>query len=360
MAILFSGGYSLIPLGGQDGKKPTVRFRGRKRLPLAVVVDRMAASGSTTYGIRLDGLLVVDVDTDTPEARAYVEERFGRCDYSTKTARGFHLFFRHIGERPTRVRQPNIAIDFKTGPNEFVVGPISERPDGTVYWATGHLPPAEHLPIFTDRQALTGALQPIRSVARGNRHETLKQQAIQFARHAQTREELGAWLRQFRDAALEAPEEFTDSTICKIVDWYWEKRETGRLYGGQNSTANIPRIAIHRLARQGESLSLMLYSVLYAAHGHLAGKTFAIVPDQMRAHGLIMAGRGQLYSAIKVLMETQLIVRVSKATRRREPDLYRLSTMQEIEKTEERSLLTLVFSANTQQALSLQSNGEAA
>lgn len=69
MTRLFSAGYSLLPLGSPDGKKPIMAFRGRKRFPLSRVVDKMAGAGSKTYGIRLKGLLVVDVDSDTPQAR---------------------------------------------------------------------------------------------------------------------------------------------------------------------------------------------------------------------------------------------------------------------------------------------------
>jgi hypothetical protein len=106
MTRLYNAGFSLIPLGGGDGKRSIVRFGSRRRLPLEVVVNRMLAGGTRTYGIRLGGLLVVDVDTDTPEARAYVEAHFGSSPVRTLTPRGFHLYFRHAGEKPNDVHLP--------------------------------------------------------------------------------------------------------------------------------------------------------------------------------------------------------------------------------------------------------------
>ena len=128
MTQLFSAGFSLLPLGGSNGKKPIVEFKGRKRLPLGVIVNRMAAGGSLTYGIRLDGLLVIDVDTDAPEARAYVEHRFAASGARTRTKRGFHLYYQFIdGKPPKAVRLPNIAIDFKTGRNSVNSGAQTTR-----------------------------------------------------------------------------------------------------------------------------------------------------------------------------------------------------------------------------------------
>ncbi|QDZ00211.2 hypothetical protein FQ775_07360 [Nitratireductor mangrovi] len=348
MAKLFSGGYSLIPLGGADGKRPTVRFRERKRLPLASVLERMAGGGNTTYGIRLDGLLVVDVDTDTPEARDYVERRFGACGYTTRTGRGFHLFFRHRGKRPAPVRLPGIAIDFKMGENEFVVGPLSERPDGIVYQPSGLLAAAEHLPVFMDHFEDTKELgHGRRRVARGGRHLALKREGYRLALTAATFEELAAGLRRYRDTLIEAPEDFPDRRIDSLASWFWEKREAGRLYGRGNSTVSIPRRAIRLLAHQGEPLAFQLYSMLQAAHGHVPSKTFAIVPDGIRNSGLIKAGRSQLYAAIEVLIRTRLIVRVAKGTRNREPHQYRLVPLQELQEEGEGSMLTLVPSAGT-------------
>src|SRR5690606_21945337 len=99
-----------------------------------------AAGDSSTYGIRLEGLRVVDVDSDTPEARVYVENYIGHSPYRVKTSRGYHLWFRHKGEKPQNVRNAFIAIDFKTGGNQQVVGPRSIRPDKVVYQAIADLP----------------------------------------------------------------------------------------------------------------------------------------------------------------------------------------------------------------------------
>ena len=84
---LHAAGYWLLPLGaGEDGRKPSLSFstsdgRPTGRHPLELTIRRMAAVGTSNYAIRLMNLLVVDVDTDTQEAHAYVERWFGssRC-----------------------------------------------------------------------------------------------------------------------------------------------------------------------------------------------------------------------------------------------------------------------------------------
>lgn len=190
MTRLYNAGFSLIPLGGGDGKKSTVKFGSRRRLPLQLVVNRMLAGGSHTFGIRLGGLMVVDVDTDTPEARAYVEAHFGSSPARTLTRRGFHFYFRHAGEKPRDVDLPNIKIEFKSGDNSYVVAAGSKRPDGGSYEADGRLVSPKSLPWFVERDAFNRKKSSdhsgsVERVQRGLRHTALKKRARELALVAQ-------------------------------------------------------------------------------------------------------------------------------------------------------------------------------
>ena len=49
-------GFSLLPLGGADGKAPQCRYRADERLPLGRILAPMRRTGSSTYGVRLAGL----------------------------------------------------------------------------------------------------------------------------------------------------------------------------------------------------------------------------------------------------------------------------------------------------------------
>lgn len=352
MSRLFSAGHSLVPLGGPDGKVPIVAFRDRKRLPLALVMDRMGGAGSNTYGIRLNDLLVIDVDTDTPEARAYVEERFGSSPARTETSRGYHLYFRHTGPKPSQVREPGIAIDFKSGPNEFVVGPQSIRADGTRYLPQGQVLAPSALPLFTDRHARTGVSAGATGAAtpgrhpKGSRHRALKRRAHQLASTADSLQELIDNLLAFRDWEIEAPEEFSDAAIQKMAGWFWEKRESGELWGGSKAVVQIDHKTIATLASRGEGTALLLLGLLLKAHGGQPGKTFAVVPDGLKNKGLLKAGRNQIYSAIDVLLDLGLLVCCKRARGNRNHHHYQLGSGEK-EKTGERSLLLLVPSEDT-------------
>ena len=306
---LYSAGFSLLPLGGPDGKKPIVEYRDRKRLPLSMLVDRMANAGSRTFGLRLKGLLVVDVDADTPQAREYVARQFGTSPARTRTGRGFH-YFRLAGVKPKQVRLPGISIDFKSGENEFVVGPQSERPDAVVYWPEGRLTALEGLPWFDDRDDNASEPEPAKCNGRypqGVRHQMLKRRAHQLALAADSFGDLFANLLAFREWEIENPADFSDARLEKLALWFWHKRENGELWSGRNSVVQIHRVALDELARRGEGLGFLLYGILVSTHGHNLEALFAIVPDGLRTSGRLKAGRRQIYAAIDLLMELGLL-----------------------------------------------------
>jgi len=352
---LFRAGFSLLPLGGDDGKKPIVGFKDRSRLPLALVLDRMAGAGSKTFGIRLAGLLVVDVDTDTPEARAYVEQRFGTSSASTKTSRGFHLYFRHDGPKPSTVDLPGIRIDFKAGGNEFVVGAYSERPDGTIYRALGRLVSASELPWFEDRGAVENEPDQPKVNGRfpvGCRRTTLKRRAHQLAVVADTFDNLLADLLGFRDWEIERPEDFPDAEISKLAVWFWDLRERGQLWNGRNSAVLIQRSAIDLLAKsksRNKGLAMLLFNILSVDQGN-SPDAFAIVPDGLRQSGRLVAGRRQIYDALDLLLELRLVICRKRPRGNRNHYLYQLGDGRQEGEEGERgggSILILVSDKDT-------------
>lgn len=330
MSRLYSAGFSLIPLGGDDGKKPIIKFRDRARQPLAMVVDRMAAAGSNTYGIRLAGLLVVDIDTDTPEAREYVERRFGTSSAQTRTSRGFHLYFRYSGPKPKAIRLTGIAIDFKSGDNEFVVGAFSRRPDGVVYQSDGRLIAPAALPPFIDRDAGPGTVESLKIDGRypkGVRWSTLNARARQLLTSAETFDGFLADLIAFRNWEIDQPQEFSDTRLAELARWYWDKREAGEIWGAANSVFQLRRAALEAFARQGYGLAFLLYAILVADHAHNPNRPFAVVPDGLRRSGRLRAGRNQIYAAIEILVEELGVLNcVSKPCGNRNHYRYRLAS----------------------------------
>lgn len=96
---------------------------------------------------------IVAVDADSPEALAWIVARLPRTPWQTKTARGFHLFYRWPGQRiGNRARLDTgagrIALDVR-GDGGYVIGPGSVHETGAVYgWAGNWSVPREKLPYF--------------------------------------------------------------------------------------------------------------------------------------------------------------------------------------------------------------------
>ena len=216
MRQIYRSGSVLIPLGGQNGKKPLIAGWNGRRLPLDTCLRRMAGMNSTTYGIRLDGLLVVDCDTDNDVTRALFAERFPPTPFVVQTGRGTHHYYRHDGLVPAAIRGRDIAIDFKAGSSAFVVGPGSIRPDGKTYRILGgHI--GVELPRFEDRERSPLHLVGKRRIEVGQRNLILWQRAIQYAPLADDYDGLLADLAALRNIEFEDPASVPNSEIVKVA-----------------------------------------------------------------------------------------------------------------------------------------------
>lgn len=324
---LHGAGFTLIPLGGPDGKKPQVRGWHSMKLGLTTVTKRMQVAGSRTYGIRLDGLLVVDLDTDNEATRRYVDEAFPSTPFIVKTGRGEHRYYRHKGPTPKAIRTDDIAIDFKAGSSAFVVGPGSVRPDGKTYRATRDDINVEELPLFREYRT---PLAPVGGgkVPEGIRNKALYQRAVEYAPMAEAFDDLLGDLTALRDIEFDDAASVPDSEIMQVAEWAWGLRLEGRLWVGRNSTVQINRMAIDYFGsiRNGGDACL-LYNVLLANHGHHPGKEFAIVPDAMIEAGLISMPRARLYRAREFLIEAKFVDLVRSSYRGAKgwvPDQFRL------------------------------------
>jgi hypothetical protein len=77
IARLHRAGLSLLPLGRADGKAPLCKYQPNERLPLRRILAPMRRAGSSTYGVRLAGLAVLDCDEESLELVREIEARFG-------------------------------------------------------------------------------------------------------------------------------------------------------------------------------------------------------------------------------------------------------------------------------------------
>ena len=133
IARLKGAGLHPLPLGGgKDGKAPLMRKWTDPKLTLSQILAPMFRTGSAVFGLRLDGLAVIDCDEDSTDLVAAMEARFGPSPVHIKTPRGRHLYSRAGGNAPN-LRGEGLPVDIKTGGRSYVVGPLSQRPDGGFY-----------------------------------------------------------------------------------------------------------------------------------------------------------------------------------------------------------------------------------
>ncbi len=93
VARLNGAGYPLSPLGGgADGKALLLRSWAGSCPTLSQILAPMHRTGSQAYGVRLDGLAVIDCDCDDLDLVAQMEARFGCSPVHVKTPRGRHLY----------------------------------------------------------------------------------------------------------------------------------------------------------------------------------------------------------------------------------------------------------------------------
>ncbi|SLN23300.1 hypothetical protein ROJ8625_00934 [Roseivivax jejudonensis] len=318
MARLHSAGFSLLPLGaGDDGKSPLVKFGATDRLPLKRVLAPMHRTGSACFGIRLDGLAVIDCDTDDPGLVEAMEARFGASSVHVRTPRGRHLYYRAEGGAFPNLRKEGLPVDIKRGATSYVAGPGSVRPDGGRYEPAKGALGLDDLPAL--RQSTGGAAskgassripsKPIGSrIETGGRNYTLTLAAIQMVESVDDTDELFGNLQFLRDDECEDPATVPDRELRKIAEWAWSKRLEGNVFMGRNSEFRINRQALDALQVLPNSVdAIALFVTLQAVHGHTPGKTFALNHAAMRAAGHIDLSRERFNAARTALARVGLL-----------------------------------------------------
>lgn len=287
MARLHGAGFSLLPLGkGDDGKSPLLSFKGKARLPLGKVLAPMHRAGSSCYGVRLDGLAVIDCDTDDPGLVKQMEARFGASPVHVRTPRGRHLYYRANGSQFPNLRREGLPVDIKRGAGSYVMGPGSLRPDGGAYVAAKGALGRDSLPEIRVTEPVAGPANCARRVAEGSRNYALTLAAIQMVEAVDDPEELFGNLRFIRDDECEDPATVPDEELQKITDWAWSRRLEGKVYHGRNSEFRMPREALDAImALPNASDALALFVVLQSQHGHRPAVTFPLDHEAMASAG---------------------------------------------------------------------------
>ncbi len=308
IARLKGAGFHPLPLGGgHDGKAPLIRKWTAPDLSLAQILAPMHRGGSAAYGLRLDGLAVVDCDEDCADLVEALEARFGPSPVHVKTPRGRHLYYRAGGSVPN-LRGEGLPVDIKTGGRSYVVGPISLRPDGGFYAPSKGLLGHDPLPFL--RITETPTTRPIQE---GARHSAMVKEAIAMVELVASPEELTARLVSLRDALCENPETMAETELRDISKWAWGQLLKGEIFHGRDSGFRINRLALDALrGKPGGSDAIALFVTLTDLHGHSPGKRFVLDHKAMRAAGLTDLSEKAFRAARRALESAGLLHMVGK------------------------------------------------
>lgn len=316
LARLSRAGYPLLPLGGGgDGKAPRCRDWAGPKLSLASVLAPISRTGRMVYGVRLDKLAVVDCDEDDPALVAIIEARFGPSPVHVKTPRGWHIYYCAPAGKVPNLRAEGMSVDIKTGSSAYVVGPISQRPDGGFYRPTKGLLGETALPIMRLSDRSQSASHTVASasgfVANGERHNWLVKEARKMSEMVDSEDELFSNLAHIRDCLCQDAGSMPDVELWGIVDWVWKCRLENRLFMGRDSEVRISRVALDRLRRlQNEGDCLALYVLLQDKHGHSIGKRFSLDLKSIRESELSQMSVPRLRAARRALQGAGLLKQV--------------------------------------------------
>jgi hypothetical protein len=323
MARLKAAGHHLLPLGGgADGKAPLLRGWAGTGLTLGKILAPMHRAGSLAYGVRLDGLAVIDCDDDDTALVEQMEARFGVSSVHVKTPRGRHLYYR-AGNVMPNLRGEGLPVDIKTGPRSYVVGPLSLRPDGGFY------DPVKGLLGNDTLRCMRGSVSPKPApIPTGHRHVELVKEAMRMVEFVDSADELEANLAGIRDDWCVDPATMRDSELHDIAGWAWKCRLKNRIYRGRDSAFPVQRLALDALrglANGADAITLLV--LLEDKHGHALGKRFPLDFDAMRSSGLINLSTPRLRAARRALEGAGLVRLVTKHHAGSQPQLFVLTRM---------------------------------
>ena len=303
---IWTEGAWLMPTGGDDGKRPLLKFSQKTRHSLNLVTQTLERANSQTYGVRLRNIVVLDIDNNDTDLIDEMHQRFGRTNCMVQTGRGFHLYYSSKNKFTENLRASGLPIDIKQGANAIVLGPHSLRPDGVFYeyykepFSLGDLPYIQQ----NAQPAFRTVFSAKNKAPEGNRHDFLVTKGREYVEHVESKEELLENLFHDRDTYCTNPSTVPDAEVEAIVKWYWDKRLQNQIYTKNNSVFKFPRQAYHNLrALPNGYVALDLYLYLQDKHGHILGKTFEIKVNALQKTAGFAYGQKALHNAINQLLE---------------------------------------------------------
>jgi hypothetical protein len=339
---LRSRGLTVLPVGGDDGKTPLVRWRTWSRRPSAELIDKLLyRHPDANIGVICHLSRVTVVDIDDPSLLESMLDRFGNTPLITRTpSGGCHFWYRHAGERCTNLRGGGLDVDIKAK-GGFVVVPPSEarqgRHTGKPYvfergsWSDlGRLPKihADSLPRSQARgggeRSGSPGIATLRSIPVGRRNDTLFATSLREVRHCDTIDDLIDKALHINDSNLEEP--LPAAEVEKIAHSAWDYDQRGGNWVGREARAVIDRSTFEILQQNPDAY--VLWTKLKFEHG-ARKEPFALCLEAMGKGEVIRGWRDKrrYRKARDWLVEQGFLDQIHLGGRAAgDPHLFRLST----------------------------------
>jgi len=322
-AELARHGLTPIPVGGEDGKKPLVKWPRRRLAPDSPAIKQWKENfADANVGILTKPSNVAVIDVDDPGLLPIMEERFGVTPLITRTpSGGGHLWYQAQGESSRNLRRSEgLPVDVKAGgagQGGFVVVPPSIRPSGPhagrpYRFERGswddltRLPTmrAGSLPSLQSKERSKGSVgEPFsvdanaRATGVGSRNDTLFRFLLRNAnRCADFDALLGVAIEH--NSTFDSP--LPETEVVRTAKSAWQYRECDRIWSKGAGRVAISAAEIAALGGHGDALLLLAF--LRLQHGARNGP-FAVAIRAMSDADVIPGwGRARYRSARNALL----------------------------------------------------------
>ena len=314
-------GLVVIPCGGEDGKRPLVRWR---RPPSPETLDKWRKRfAGDNVGIATEPSHLTVVDVDDPGLVDTMIRECGETPLVAATPRGgTHLYYRHGGEMSRNGVVPGVDVKAAGG---FIVAPPSTRPDtGQAYrWIHGDVEELTRLPaIKPGSLPLVRFTRPVNDtgkVQEGRRNNALFKRLMREALTCDGEGELMFRALAWNETLCDPP--LTEEEVARGVHSVWRYKTEDSLWVGQSSRVTVTQEDSEAF---GADLgALVLWVKLRLAHGGRPDP-FAISPEAMyRAQVIPGWGPKRYREKRQHLLDMGRLVQIHEGgARRRDPHLY--------------------------------------
>lgn len=260
---LYQHDLAVIPLGGENGKEPLIKYANWERPPGREFITKLSKKyPDANVGVLcgLSGVTIVDIDDPS-----VTDEMIARCgDTPLITATpsgGVHLWYRHNGERSANLRvSEGLDVDIKaTG--GLVVVPPSIRPSGKYAgkpytFNSGSWDDVQRLPVANPGSLPNHDEAPvysIQSVKKGNRNKFLFSQLLKQVRSCDDFDALLDVARSLNEGFLPP---LTKTEVIKTAHSAWVVEETGRNWSGKEARLVLVATELMTLVQNSDALAL--------------------------------------------------------------------------------------------------------